>query len=70
MAGVTLAQWQSPARRLSAAEAKDLASQSTLIFDRELQRAMLKDVQAGIETCNAAIQKAQARGRTRYVVPQ
>lgn len=53
MAGLTLAQAEAQLALYLAAEAKILSGQSYRIGDRELRRADLAEVQAGIETWDA-----------------
>ncbi len=72
MAGITLAQAEAQLALYVAAEAKILAGQSYRIGDRELTRADLADVQAGIATWDARCRQldpSAGRPRVGFGVP-
>jgi hypothetical protein len=69
---MTLEQWNTRLAAYLVAETAILSNQRYQIADRELQRASLEHVQAGIKECNAAIvglsNPNAGRPRTRYAV--
>lgn len=73
MAGITLAQAEAQLALYLAAEAAVLGNQRYKIKDRELERASLETIQAGVKTWDARVKtltgQAAGRSRTRYVVP-
>jgi len=69
MAGITLAQAQAQLDKYLAAETAILTGQSYRIGERELRRANLAEVQAGISLWNDRVQALSnsASGRSRAV---
>jgi hypothetical protein len=70
---ITAEQWQTRLDAYLAAEIAVLASQSyKTASGRELVRAELAQIRAGIKECNQALARLMpsARGRTRYLVPE
>lgn len=72
MAGITLAQAQAKLDEYMAAETAILSGQSYKIGERELRRADLAVIQAGIDTWNKRVTELQASasGRRRAIVPR
>jgi len=72
MAGITLAQAQAKLDEYLAAETAILSGQSYKIGERELRRADLAAIQAGIDTWNKRVTELQASasGRRRAIVPR
>ena len=72
MAGISLAQAQAKLDSYLAAETAVLGGQRYKIADRELQRATLETIQAGVETWNLRViqlsNSAAGRSRVRTVV--
>lgn len=69
MAGITLAQAETQLAAYLAAETKVLTSQEYRIADRLQKRAMLADIQTGINLWNERVQalSASANGRSRAI---
>lgn len=72
MAGITLAQAQARLDQYLAAEEAILAGQSYKIGERQLNRANLAEVQAGIKIWDQRVTEkaAGASGRSRAIVPR
>ena len=66
MAGITLAQAEAKLAEYLAAESKALNAQSYGIADRNLQRARLDDIRAGIKHWQGEVERlAAGKGRSR-----
>lgn len=72
MAGITLAQAQTRLDEYLAAEAAVLAGQSYKIGEREMRRANLAEIQAGIKIWDARVAEKAAisTGGKRSIVPR
>lgn len=72
MAGITLAIAQARLDEYLAAEAAVLSGQKYVIGGRELTRANLKDIQAGIEIWDQRVARldARSRGRSAAITPR
>lgn len=72
MAGITLAQAEAKLAAYLDAETKVLAKQRYRISDRELQKAPLESIQAGVKIWNDRVQnlsaRATGRGRARTII--
>lgn len=72
MAGISLAQAEAQLALYLAAEAAVLGNQRYKIKDRELERASLETIQAGVALWDGRVKSLTAQGarrsRTRYVV--